>query len=48
MDHLESYDRVEALIESQLLDLVKQGRLRPVRPPAGVECQPLLEVVHEP
>jgi len=48
MDHLESYDQVEMLIEAQLLDLVKQGKLRIVRPPAGVKCQPLLEVVHEP
>ena len=48
MDHLESYDKVEASMELLLLELVKQGRLRPVLPPAGVQCQPLLEVVHEP
>ena len=48
MDHLESYDGIEASMELLLVELVKQGKLRPVLPPAGVQCQPLLEVVHEP
>ena len=48
IDHLKNYDQIEARIGDQLVELVRQGRLRQIRPPAGVECQPLLEVVHEP
>lgn len=48
IDHLENYDLVEERIGRQLVELVSRGRLRQIFPPRGVECQPLLEVVHEP
>ena len=48
IDHLTNYDLIEEKVERQLVELVKRGRLRQIFPPAGVECQPLLEVVHEP
>ena len=48
IDHLKNYDLVEEMVGRQLVELVWRGRLRRISPPAGVECQPLLEVVHEP
>ena len=48
VDHLDSYDEVEKRVGWQIVSLQRRGRLVSVMPPAGVECQPLLKVVHEP
>jgi hypothetical protein len=48
IDQLKGYDRVEQVLGRHLIALQRRGRLRPVRVPDNVECQPLLEVVHEP
>ena len=48
VDHLKRYDELEKRIGRQIVSLQRRGRLVLVSPPAGVECQPLLKVVHEP
>lgn len=48
IDHLKSYNQVDALLERHLSTLQRRGKVRLVWVPPGVECQPLLEVVHEP
>ena len=47
VDRLPWYGEIETRVGRQLLELVKAGRLRPLFGPAGVEFQPLLEVVHD-
>ena len=48
IDHLESYKPVEEVLGRHLSTLQRRGKVRLVRVPAGVDCQTLLEVVHEP
>ena len=48
IDHLDSYKQVEEVLGRHLKTLQRRGRVRLVRVPDNVECQPLLEVVHEP
>lgn len=47
VDHLDKYDPVERQVDELVVELVRRGRLRWMRPPAGVDAQPLFEVVHE-
>lgn len=46
IDRRKSYEPVEMQVGNLLLELVRQGWLRPVAAPRGVAAQPLLEVVH--
>ena len=46
IDRRKSYEPVEMQVGKLLLELVRQGRLRPIAVPRGVATQPLLEVVH--
>ena len=48
IDHLERYNQVDALLERHLSTLQRRGKVRLVRVPENVECQPVLEVVREP
>lgn len=46
VDRLPWYGGIETQLGQLLIELVKDGRLRPIPGPSGVEFQPLLEVVH--
>ena len=46
VDRLPWYGGIESQVGQLLIELVKDGRLRLVPGPSGVEFQPLLEVVH--